>query len=124
HRTVVIAVHYILRDVLDLSHTRGIATARDRTQRGEQVGMRHGHAPCPVRAHGVSHEIDALRVDAVVAAHLGEHVHHVLLGGPAVHGGGVASLRADHDEAPQARFALEQPVLIAVEHAVLVATHA
>src|SRR5215471_661509 len=120
---VVVAVDYVLRDVTDLRHAGGGAAAGDRAQRGEEIGMRHGDAPRTVPAHGVAHEVDAAGVDAIVALHFGEHVKHVLFGGAAVHGGGIAAFRTGDEEAHAFGFALERAATVLLEHRVLVATH-
>jgi len=108
--------------VLDLDHAGRIAAARDRPQGGENVGMRHRDAPGAIPAHGMAHQENAFYIDPIIALDLRQHIHHVLLRGAAIHGGGFASFGADRHEAHPRGLAFECAAVL-IEHAALVAAH-
>src|SRR5439155_13176477 len=118
-----VSVHHVFGNVRDFSHTGRVASTGNRAQSGEDIGVRHCDTPGSKSAHGMAHQINPVRVDLVVAAHFGEHVHDIVLRRTAIHRGGVAPLRAGHREAGPLGFAFQGDAAVEFEHAVLVAAH-
>src|ERR1035437_1958633 len=53
-------------------------------RRGEQVGMMQGQICGPGAAHGLAHQVYAVRVDAVMFFHIHQHRKHVVLARAAI----------------------------------------
>ena len=61
------------RYMLDATHCIGIAPSADGSDGGKTLGMGYGHGPRPESPQTQPCQIDALRIDAILAHSLGKH---------------------------------------------------